>query len=284
MAITPTPLDTPEAPKQRQMSFLGHLEELRWHIIRIVLALIVFMVASFFFLEELMTRVILGPLRSDFPTNRLICDIDPSQCTKGMYIGPVTFQATSPTEQFSKAILVGLVAGLVAAFPYVVWELWRFIAPGLSKKERGMTRGAVGAISFLFFSGVLFTYFIILPFTFRFLANFQLMPGVENNWRAGDVVSLVSTFCLAGGLVFQMPVVAYILTRIGLLGPRMMRKYRKHALVVIVIVAGVLTPSPDAMSQLLLAAPIVVLYEVSIFISAGVKRKSQERFEAFMNE
>jgi sec-independent protein translocase protein TatC len=265
------------------MSFIGHLEELRWHLIRMFLVVAVLMVGMFFFLRDLMDYVVLGPMRTDFPTNRLACQLDADLCAAGKYIGPIQFQATSPTEQFSKAIQIGLVGGLVVAFPYVVWELWRFIRPGLSRKEIRTTRGAVGVVSFLFFLGVAFTYFVILPFTFRFLANFTVMDEVQNIWRIGDVVSLITLFCLAGGLLFQMPVVAWVLSRLGILHPRLMRRYRRHALVVIVIVAGILTPSPDALSQLLLALPIIVLYEVSILIVGRNQKRSKAAHEAFMS-
>jgi sec-independent protein translocase protein TatC len=283
MAITPTPLDEPEARSGQPMSFVGHLEALRWHIIRSALAIVIAMVGVFVFLEEFMRYVVLGPMQPDFPTNRLACYLDESLCASAP-IMQVTLQATSPTEQFGKAISIGIAGGLVIAFPYVVWELWRFLKPGLQEKEVRVARGAVGVVSFLFFLGVSFTYFVILPLTLRFLAGFQIMEGVQNNWRIGELVSLVTVFCIAGGLLFQLPVLTWILAQLGILRPKIMRKYRRHAIVVILIAAGLLTPSPDAMSQLLLALPIVVLYEVSIVIAARIHKRKEAAHRAFMSD
>jgi sec-independent protein translocase protein TatC len=252
------------------MSFIDHLEELRWHIIRSVLAVLVGMVGIFFFINELIHYVILAPLSPDFPTHRLMCSLRESFCFDKL---SVSFQATSPTEQFTKAILIAVVGGFIISFPYIIWELWRFIKPGLYVEEIKKTRGVVGIVSGLFLTGVSFTYFFIMPFTFRFFATFQLDPRVQNNWKIGDIIGLVVQFCLAGGLLFELPVIVYVLSSMGILTPMWMKRYRKHAVIVTLIVGGLLTPSPDVMSQLLLAFPIFVLYEVSIFISGRVYKK-----------
>jgi len=259
----------------RKVGFLDHLEELRWHLIRSAIAVAVGMIGIAFFVSEFTQYVILGPLRPQFPTNRFICELDPSLCVTNL---TVELQAISPTEQFTRAILVMVVGGLVIAFPYIAWEFWRFLRPGLKFRELKATRGAVWIISALFLVGVAFAYFIMAPFALSFFANFQLIDGVENNWRIGKVIGLVTQLALAGGLLFEMPILASVLARIGVLKPQWLRKRRRHSIVVILILAGILTPTPDLLSQLLLAGPMYLLFEISIGIVARIhKRKEAER-------
>lgn len=263
------------------MSFLEHLEELRWHLLRSAIAVLAGMIGVFTFLDEFVGYILLGPLRPDFPTAQLLCRINPDLCPTDMN-DLMQLQALSPTEQFSKAIYVGIVGGIIIAFPYIFWEVWRFIRPGLKVRERGTTVGIVITVSLLFFAGVAFAYFILAPFMLGFLAHFQITTlfPVVNEWRIGDVIALITQVCLAGGILFEMPVLAYIFSKLGFLGPKVMRKYRKHAVVFIMVGAGILTPSPDIMSQLLLAVPMYILYEVSILISAIVTRKARKEEEA----
>ena len=264
------PLDQPdELTGVKNLTFLQHAEELRWHLLRALIAIAAGMIGMFVVLDWLLHEVILAPLRPDFPMHALLCRLNAEFCFEGL---PVSLQATSPTEQFSKAILIGVAGGFILAFPYLIYELWRFVRPALKPEEARLSRAAIGAVSGLFLTGVAFAYFVILPVTFRFLAQFQLDPSIQNIWRIGDVVGLVVQFCIAGGLLFELPVLIYVLSRLGIVRPRLMRRYRRHALVVALVLSGVLTPSPDALSQLLLALPIVVLYEVSISISARVER------------
>ncbi|MCS7073065.1 MAG: twin-arginine translocase subunit TatC, partial [Bacteroidia bacterium] len=193
----------------------------------------------------------------------------------------VLFQSTEPYEQFTKAIFFALTGGLIVSSPYVLWEIWRFIKPGLHPTEVKRTRGFVGAASFLFLAGVLFGYFVITPFSIRFLASFKLATDVQNVWRIGNVISMIAEISLAGGLLFEMPVVAYFLSKLEILTPQIMRTYRRHAIIVILIVAGILTP-PDPISQILLGVPMYALYELSIFISASVQRKVEAEHQQFM--
>jgi sec-independent protein translocase protein TatC len=262
------------------MSFLEHLEELRWHLVRSVLAILVGMVACLVFIQEITEIVILGPTRPDFPTNRLLCEINPDICVGSV---TVSLQSIAPTEQFTRALLTGIVAGLIVAFPYIAWEMWRFVKPGLKTRELKRMRGVVLVVSALFLLGVAFSYFILFPFTYSFLATFQITPDIENNWRIGSVIALLVQLVLAGGILFEMPVLAWVLTRIGLLGPRFMRKYRKHAVVGIIVAAGILTPSPDFLSQLIMAIPMYALYEVSIFNSARTERNQEAKEKADAN-
>ena len=254
------------------MSFLDHLEELRWHLVRSMIAVGVGMVAVFIYLDDFIHYVVLAPLRSDFPTHRILCKLNRDFCFDKL---DVSYQATSPSEQFTRAILLAAVGGLIAAFPYVVWEMWRFIKPGLYAQEVKRTRGSVAIVSILFLIGVSFTYYSVLPFTFRFFADFRLDPSVQNIWRIGDVIGLVVQFCLAGGVLFELPVIVYVLSSLGILTPMLMRRYRKHATVGTLVLAGILTPSPDVLSQLLLAGPMFLLYEISIYISNRVYQRRQ---------
>lgn len=257
----------------QEMTFLEHLEELRWHVIRALIAIIIAMIVVFSFIEIIIDKVVLAPLTANFFTNRMLCRLNEVMCFDSL---GVTFQATAPMEQFSRAIMFSFFGGFIASFPYVVWEIWRFVRPGLERKESFITRWAVSVISFLFLTGVLFSYFMILPISFRFFAEFTLAEGVQNIWRIGDVIGMSVKFCFAGGLMFQLPVLAYVLSEAGIISPQLMRAYRKHALVFILVLAGLLTP-PDVISQLLLGGPLFLLYQLSIVISARAQRRRAER-------
>lgn len=258
------------------MTFLEHLEELRWHVIRALLAIIATMIVVFSFIEKIIDYVVLAPLTSGFFTNRMLCKLNEVMCFDSL---DVSFQATAPMEQFSRAITFSFFGGFIASFPYVVWEIWRFVKPGLQRKESFVTRWAVGVISFLFLTGVLFSYYMILPISFRFFAEFTLAEDVQNIWRIGDVIGMSIKFCFAGGLMFQLPVLAYVLSEAGILTPQLMRAYRKHALVLILVLAGLLTP-PDVISQLLLGGPLFLLYQLSVVISARAQRRRRRNQNA----
>jgi sec-independent protein translocase protein TatC len=258
------PVDDP-----KEMPFLDHLEELRWHLIRGLIAILLAAVIAFVFLPSLFQWIVLAPFSPNFPTNQMLCWLTNAWCSKNI---PVRFLAISPTEQFVKSIVIALGVGFIVAFPYMVWELWRFVKPGLTPEERKSVKGAVFLVSFLFFLGAGFGYFILTPFTLAFFSHFQISPLVENQWRIGSVVGLIFQLTIASGLLFQMPLVLSFLGRIGILSSELMKRYRRHAIVVILVIAGILTPSPDVISQLVLATPMFLLYEVSHFL---VKR--QER-------
>jgi sec-independent protein translocase protein TatC len=266
------PLDQlPDPAEQKQMSFLGHLEELRWHIVRVVVVLVLSMIVAFTQMRWLVEWVILGPLQKDFFTTRFFCSLGPALCPTNSLT--LTLQSTDPTEQFTKAILIAFVSAVVVTFPYLAWEVWRFVKPGLYTKEIKNTRGVVAIVSSLFLLGVFFGYAIISPFTVNFLAGFQLSPNVQNIWRIGEVIALIVQLSLAGGILFELPVVVWVLSKLGIVTPKILRRYRRHAIVANLILAGILTPSPDVVSQLLLGIPMIVLYEASILISARVERK-----------
>jgi sec-independent protein translocase protein TatC len=264
-----------------EMTFIEHLEELRWNIIRAVGAILVFTIVAFIFIEEIYDKIILAPSRPDFWTYRMMCKLADFTGAEGLCIDKLDFelQSREMAGQFTMALLSSVIIGLLFAFPYAFWEIWRFIKPGLKPSERKVSRGAVFYVTFLFLSGVLFGYYIVSPLAINFLANFQLDPRIKNQFDITSYVGLISVLTLACGLTFQLPVVAFVLSRIGFLNPRFMREYRRHAFVVILILAAVITPSPDVLSQVLVAMPLTLLYEISILVSAWVERTKKEESE-----
>jgi len=271
------------------MSFLDHLEELRWHLVRSVGVLMIAVIVMFFNIRFVTDEIILAPYSSEFPTYKYICQLSPDFCFDNKKVNPqgaqhitggqIVFQATDPSEEFMRAIFIAFVGGLVIAFPYLCWEIWRFVKPGLHAHERKGTRGFVFATSFLFFSGLLFSYYVIAPFTISFLSNFSLSEKIVKIWKIGEVISLVVMLCLAGGVLFEMPVLAYFLAKMGVLGSATLSQFRKHAVIVIFIVSGILTPSADVFSQLGLALPLLLLYEVSIWVVKYVNKQEEKRLE-----
>jgi len=269
--------------KKGEMSFLDHLEELRWHLIRAFLAIIVFAIAAFLSKDFVWDTLILGPSRLDFPTFRWLCKVAEAINSDALCIKELPFiiQSRKMTGQFSMHITSSIVLGLIFSFPYVFWELWRFISPGMYKKELGHARGAVFFVSLLFMIGVLFGYFIIAPLSINFLSNYQVDPTVVNEFDITSYVATVTMLVLACAIVFQLPVVVYFLSKVGFVTPSLMRRFRKHSIVVILILAALLTP-PDPISQILIALPLFALYQVSIYISAFVLRR--ERAELGMDD
>lgn len=258
--------------EEGEMSFLEHLEELRWHLMRALVAIAIFAIGCFVNVNWLLDTVILWPAASDFPLNEALCNFNAGLCfdkTNVMLI------AISPYEQFLKSITVSFVTGFILAFPYVLWELWRFIKPGLKKNERRGLRGNVLIMSLLFFTGVAFAYFIITPFSFRFLSTYQLSAAVANQWQIGKVIGMVTQISVGGGLIFEMPIMVFYLAKIGLVTDKSMRTYRRHAIVVLLILSAILTP-PDVTSQVLIFFPLWFLYELSIRIAGRVARKREK--------
>lgn len=260
--------------EEEGMSFLDHLEALRWHLLRSVSAVLIFSVAAFIAKDFVFGVLILGPSKVDFFTYRVLCDLGnylglPALCIDEL---PFTIQSRQMTGQFSMHMTSSMVVGLIAAFPYLFWEVWRFISPGLYDKERSAARGAVFFVSFLFLSGAAFGYYVLTPMSINFLANYQLDPSIANEFDITSYVSTLSMLVLASALMFQLPVVVYFLSMSGLVTSKMLKAYRKHSVVVILIVSAVITP-PDVVSQLLIAMPILVLYEVGIQIAKGLERK-----------
>ena len=281
MALDQLGIDGPEKGKtgvEKEMTFFDHLEELRWHIFRSALAILVVAMALFFMEDVVFNNIIFGPRYPDFITYRLICDLSNYiGLGDGLCFYPKEFHLITPDmgELFLTHIKISFLLGLVAAMPYIFWEAWRFIKPGLYEKEQNASRFAVLICSFLFSLGVLFGYFVISPFAISFLTGYEL-PGVESTPALSSYISYMLMFTMPTGLIFQLPVAAHVLAKIGLVSSSLMRQYRRHAIVVIVIVAAIITP-PDAFSQILIALPLLGLYEISITVVKKVeKQKAME--------
>lgn len=272
-----------------EMSFLEHLEELRWHIIRSIMAILVFMIIAFIFKSFLFDHVILAPSRPDFFTNRLLCNLghatifghtfnSPALCINTKKLNLINIKMAG---QLTTHIAVAMVAGLILAFPFVIREFWNFFKPALKATEAKYASSAVLASTLLFFIGVVFGYYMLAPLSIHFLSTYQISADVVNQINVRSYIGTISSLCLATGLVFELPIIAFFLTKIGVVTPQFMRKYRKHAIVVIFIVAAIITP-PDVFSQTLVAIPLLILYEVSIFISARVVRDRDKKRAEFM--
>ena len=260
------------------MSFLDHLEELRWHLVRSVAVIFIFSIAAFIGVDFIFDTVIFGPAKVDFWTFRKLCELADLINSSALCIDELDFkiQSRKMTGQFTMHITSSFVIGIIVAFPYAFWEFWRFISPGLYFNERRASRGAVLSVSFLFLTGILFGYYIMSPLSVNFLAGYQVSEIVANEFDITSYVSTISTLVLGSGLLFQLPVVVYFLSKIGLVTPTLMKAYRKHAIVVILVLGAMLTP-PDPLSQVLIAFPLFGLYEFSILISRRVIKKKEKK-------
>jgi len=263
-----------------EMSFLDHLEDLRWHLIRCTAAIVLAGILAFCFPRILFDGIIFGPTEMSFPTYQWLCKMsnligisDSTFCADKF---PFDLQNRNVAGQFSAHIWTAIYAGFIIAFPYVLYQLWRFISPGLKPNERKNSRGFIVVSSLLFFLGVLFGYYVITPLSFNFLANYSISDKIFNDFDTSSVIAVVRSSALASGLVFQLPIVIYFLTKVGLVTPQILKKYRKFALVIVLIISAVITP-PDIASQVIVAIPILVLYQASIFISRIVVRNQKKQ-------
>jgi sec-independent protein translocase protein TatC len=254
--------------KQAQMAFVDHIEELRWHIIRAILAILVASAYCFFNIEWIFTNIILGPTQNDFISYKYL-----SQLGELLHIDvlklkdmSIQFQNTELSGQFMMSFSVSFMMGLILAFPFVFWELWKFIRPALKANELKYARGIVFWSSLLFFIGVLFAYYIIAPFTINFFANYQLSPQFKNIITITNYYDTMSDLIMGMGLVFELPVIVYFLSRIGILTPKLMRDKRRYAILIIFFLAVIISP-PDWFSCWLIALPLMLLFEISIGIS-----------------
>ena len=262
-----------------EMSFLDHLEDLRWHLIRATASIMLVAVVAFIFSRTLFRDIIFAPLEMSFPTYKMLCKsanfigVETTFCLDKL---PMIIQNRTMAGQFSADIWTSIFAGFVIAFPYVLYQFWKFISPGLHENERKYSRGFILISSGLFLLGVLFGYYIITPLSINFLANYNISDLVENQIDISSYISLVRSSALASGLVFELPIIIYFLTKIGLVTPQFLKKYRKYALVIVLIISAIITP-PDIASQVIVAIPILMLYQVSIYISAIVVRNQKRK-------
>jgi sec-independent protein translocase protein TatC len=271
--------DSPAAEPE-EMSFMGHIEALRWHLMRCVIVWLCIAIAIFIFRDWVYDNIILAPSSENFVTYGSLCrfghwlGVGNSLCMPPVKI---RFLVTEVNGTFSSALSIAMIGAIIAAFPYIFWELWRFITPALSAKEKKYARGSIFWVSLCFFLGAAFGYYLLAPFTFNFLASFTLgtSGAIEYQPSINDYIDSLSNLILGCGIAFELPILAYVLARIGLVSSKFLKKYSKYAFVIILV-----TPSPDITSQVIVALPLLLLYWISIQLVARVdKKKAKEEKE-----
>jgi sec-independent protein translocase protein TatC len=268
-----------------EMSFLDHLEELRWHLIRSTLAIVILGCIAFAMKSFIFDTVILGPKQMNFPTYKFFCTIatffgiTSEFCADSL---PFTIQNRTMAGLFSAHIWASIWAGFIVGFPYILWELWRFISPGLKDNEKKYSRGFILVASLLFFLGVLFGYYVVAPLSINFLGTYQVSSEVTNEIDLSSFMATVRASVLACGIMFELPIIIFFLTKVGLVTPEILKKYRKIALVIVLILSAVITP-PDVVSQIVVAIPVLILYQVSIYISKLVLKREVKKEKELKN-
>jgi len=267
--------------KEAEMSFLDHLEELRWHIIRSALAVLVFAIVAFIMKQFVFDTVILRPRLPEFWTNRMLAKLGEMVGSDSLKINqnPLHLIAIKMSDQFMMHVMISIIAGIIIAFPFIIYEFWSFIKPALYEKERKHATGAVFYTSVLFMMGVLFGYYLIVPLSIEFLGSYSVSADVINQINTRSYISTVTSISLAGGVVFLLPIFAYFLSKVGILTPQFMKTYRKHAYVLMLLLSAIITP-PDIFSQIMVCIPLVILYEVGILISRRVVKKREYDMDA----
>jgi len=263
----------------KEMSFLDHLEELRWHLIRSTLAVVVIAIIAFLMRDFIFDTIIFGPKKDDFPTYGVFCKFSKMLGFSDAFCGGAPefrIQSRLMAGQFSAHIWTSIWAGFIIGFPFILYEMWKFISPGLYEKERKNSRGFILIASFLFFLGVLFGYYVVAPLSINFLGGYRVSEEVFNDIDLSSYISTVRAAVIACGLIFELPIVIFFLTKAGLVTPEVLKKYRKMALVVVLVVSAIITP-PDVASQIIVAIPVLILYQVSIYISAYVLRRDAKK-------
>jgi sec-independent protein translocase protein TatC len=265
----------------KELTFWEHLEELRWHLVRSIAAVIILAVIAFLSKDFIFNNIILAPKSSEFITNRMLCEFGRFLSNLWSVISASAFCISDfdlkiinikLAGQFLTHFYISIFAGIIISVPYIIWEIWRFIKPALYDNEQKHTRGAVFWSSFLFLSGVLFSYYLIVPLAILFLGSYNVSDNVENQIALSSYISTVVTLSFAVGLVFELPIFVYFFTKVGLITPAFLRKNRRGMIVIVLILAAIITPA-DVFSQILVAIPLVGLYEISILVSDRIYRK-----------
>jgi len=264
-----------------QKTFWEHLNDLRWVLLRSIIVIIILSIVAFLFRDIIFDKIIFAPKNSDFITNRFFCWMADwlsvkDLCFENTHIRLIN---TNLSGQFMTHMYVSLLAGLIVGSPYLIWELWRFIKPALYEKERQHTRGTVLVISLLFWMGIIFSYYVIVPLMINFLGTYQVSSTVENLINLDSYISSFTSMVFSVGVVFELPIIVYVLAKVGLITDKFMRKKRKYAIVIILTVAAIITPSTDMFSQILVSLPLFVLYEASIIIAKKASKQHSILFE-----
>ena len=265
-----------------EMSFIDHLEELHSHLIRSVIAIGICGIVFFIYVRTIVHSILLAPTQDDFITYKWFCDIShaiglgDAICMQGV---KATFLSTQLTSQFISSFTIAFIGGFVVAFPYIFWEFWRFIKPALSDKEKRNTGGVIFWVSLLFFGGVAFGYYILTPFMVNFYFSYSLSPLIEIKPTFSDYLENLIYTTVGIGILFQMPLLVMILAKIGIVTGRFLRKYRRHAFVIIIIAAAIITPSTDPFSLTIVAIPLYLLFEASIILATRINKRQDKELE-----
>ena len=266
-----------------EMSFIDHLEDLRWHIIRAVIAVLIGAVVVFIYADFVVNKILMAPANKNFITYSWFCSMGKllgmgnSLCFGDV---KVSFISIGMTDQFVTTFTVAFIGGFIVAFPYVFWEFWKFIKPALSQNELKKTRGIIFWVSFLFFLGVAFGYYILTPFMVNFYFTYKLSPLIEIKPTFSDYVENLVYTTVGIGVLFQMPLLVMLLARIGIITATFLKKYRRHAFVLIMIAAAIITPSTDPFSLTIVTLPLYALFEASIIIASRINKSKEKE----MNE
>ncbi len=268
-----------------EMSFMDHLEDLRWLLVRSTIAVLIAATGVFFVSDFIFDTVLFGPTKADFITYKVFCDISRAVGIDTICVETIDFviQNTSMEGQITILIWTCISGGFILAFPYILYELWKFIAPALYDKERKNAKLFIFIASILFFIGVLFGYYIIIPMSVNFFASFSVSSAIKNEFNLDSYMGMLKTSVIACGLFFEMPIIIYFLTKLGIVTADFLRKYRKYAIVLVLIVAAIITP-PDVISQVIVAIPMLIIYEGSIYISAFVGKKQLAQTESIIKD
>lgn len=267
-------MEQDELKKEKQMSFLGHLEELRWRLVRSAIAILIIATVLFIYTDPIIKHVYIAMSHTDFATYRFFCwlsdvlNLKDGLCATDI---PIDIQSIEMTQQFATNMYFAIVGGIIIAFPFIFYQIWSFIRPGLKEKEAKITRGIVFYASLLFMLGILFGYFLVSPLAVQFFGGYKLTEEISNNFTINSYMSMITTTTFFSGLFFELPVVIFLLTKMGIVNPEILKKYRKHALVFILIISAVITP-PDIISQILVSLPVLGLYEIGILVSKSVTK------------
>jgi sec-independent protein translocase protein TatC len=266
---------------EAEMSFFDHLEALRWHLVRSAVAIVVITSVVFYFYDWIFDTVIMGPSYPTFWTYRMLCALGAALHRSGFCIDKINIQLinTEMAGQFTLQINSALLIGITLGFPYLLWEIWRFIKPALHEKERKAASGFVVYATGLFVLGVMFGYYVITPESINFLSGYTVSSKIQNLFSIDSYISSVATLTLATGIVFELPILVYILSNLGILTAKFMRETRRYAIVIILIIAAIVTPTPDMLTMTIVSIPLFILYEVGIVVSAVVEKRKLKRTE-----
>ncbi|MBC7398944.1 MAG: twin-arginine translocase subunit TatC [Mucilaginibacter sp.] len=264
---------------EAEMSFFDHLEALRWHLVRAAIAIVIFTCAAFYFYDFIFGTIIMGPAKTSFWTYRMLCKLGDYLHRDGFCINKININLinTEMAGQFTLQINSALLIGITAGFPYLLWEIWRFIKPALHEKERKAASGFVIYASLLFILGIMFGYFVITPESINFLSSYTVSDKIQNLFSIDSYISSVATLTLATGVVFELPILVYVLSSLGILTQKFMRETRRYAVVVILIIAAVVTPTPDMLTMTIVSIPLFILYEVGILVAGVVEKRKKAR-------